>query len=453
MAGRLLVIQDYPDRQRLDVMKLLPAAAAQPCQEISWGAAKAAALAAVPADLIIANAHATAREAVDVFQRLARLPHTKRTFAVLPAEIDGALLQDAVACFDDFALWPSRREEIVARIRRLAGSGGGEVEAAEVGLMQELGFAQLVGEDPAFLRACAKIPLIAETAAPVLITGETGTGKEFCARAIHHLGKRRNAAFVPVDCAAIPDYVFENEFFGHVRGGYTDAHSDQKGLAEIADGGTLFLDEVDSLSLAAQAKLLRFLQERSFKPLGASKFAVVDVHIVAATNRELDAAVRERQFRPDLYFRLNGLRLWLPPLRERPMDIPVLALHFLRNLEPAQNGRGKRFSPAAIQQLSAYHWPGNVRELHNVVQQSALLADGPEILPEHLPISVLEPMAAVSDFQSGRERAIKAFERAYVADLLRRNRGNVTHAALEAHRDRRSIGRLIKKYNINRNAL
>src|SRR6266576_3614448 len=311
MAGRLLVIQDYPDRQQLDLVKLLPAAAPLPCEEMSWGAARAATLAAVPADLIIANAHAAAREAVDVFQRLAEMSHTKRTFAVLPVEIDGALLQDAVACFDDFALWPSRREEIVARIRRLVRSGGGEVEAVGVGLMQELGFAQLVGEDPAFLRACAKIPLIAETAAPVLITGETGTGKEFSARAIHHLSKRRNSAFVPVDCAAIPDCVFENEIFGHVRGGYTDAHADQKGLAKIADGGTLFLDEVDSLSLAAQAKLLRFLQERSFKPLGASNFVVVDVHIVAATNRDLEAAVRDRQFRPDLYFRLNGLRLWL----------------------------------------------------------------------------------------------------------------------------------------------
>jgi DNA-binding NtrC family response regulator len=437
----------------LDLVKLLPLPASQPYQEIPWGEARVEDLAAAPAHLIIANAHTDAREAVDFLRRLASFSHNKRTFAVLPAEIDRDLLRDAVACLDDFALWPSRREEIAERIRRLAKSSADDVESAGAGLLQELGFAQLVGEDSAFLRACAKIPLIAETGAPVLITGETGTGKEFSARAIHHLGKRRNAAFVPVDCAAIPDHVFENEIFGHVRGGYTDAHADQKGLAEIADGGTLFLDEVDSLSLTSQAKLLRFLQERTFKPLGASRFVTVDVHIVAATNRDLEACVRERLFRADLFFRLNGLRLWLPPLRERPRDIPVLALHFLENLGPARNGAGRWFTPGAIRRLSAYAWPGNVRELHNVVQQAALLAEGPEILPEHIPLPAAEDGVAPADFRSGREQAIEAFERAYVADLLRHNGGNVTQAALQARRNRRTIGRLIKKYNINRNPL
>ena len=422
-------------------------------QEIPWREAHVEDLASARVSLIIADAHTGAREAVDLFRRLAGYSHNKRTFAVLPAEVDRELLKNAAACLDDFALWPSRREEIAERIRKLAKTGADDVESAGACLLQELGFAQLVGEDPAFLSVCAKIPSIAEAGAPVLITGETGTGKELCARAIHHLGKRRNGAFVPVDCAAIPDYVFENELFGHVRGGYTDAHADQKGLAEIADGGTLFLDEVDSLSPAAQAKLLRFLQERTFKPLGASRFVTVDVHVIAATNRDLEACVRDRQFRADLFFRLNGLRMWLPPLRERARDIPVLAAHFLQNLAPTRNSVGRWFAPATLRKLSAYPWPGNVRELHNVVQQAALLADGPQILPEHIPFPEAEAAPAPADFRSGRERAIEAFERAYVSDLLCHSGGNVTQAAKQAQRNRRSIGRLIKKYKIDRNAL
>jgi transcriptional regulator with GAF, ATPase, and Fis domain len=452
MASRVLLIQDYPERRRLDIATLLPAPWPLSWQEIYWSEAKVDELAAAPANLIIANAQTAAHEAVDLLRRLAGLSHNKRTFAVLPEEIDGGLLKDAAACLDDFALWPSRREEIAERIRRLATMRTDYGEFPGAGLLQELGFAQLVGEDPAFLRVCAKIPLIAESGAPVLITGDTGTGKEFFARAIHHLGKRRSGAFVPVDCAAIPDYVFENELFGHVRGGYTDAHADQKGLAEIADRGTLLLDEVDSLSLAAQAKLLRFLQERTFKPLGASKFVTVDVHVIAATNRDLEACVRDRQFRADLFFRLNGFRLWLPPLRERPLDIPVLAVHFLQNLGPAWN-RGRRFTTEAMRKLSAYPWPGNVRELQNIVQQGALLSDGPQILPEHIPLPPLETRPAPAVFSAARGQAIEAFERAYVTELLRNSGGNVTRAAKEAHRNRRSIGRLIKKYNINRTAL
>ena len=249
------------------------------------------------------------------------------------------LLQRASEFLDDFVLWPTSREEIVQRIRRLVTSSGKASDPVGARLLQEIGFAQLVGEDPAFLRALEKIPSMADSDLPVLITGETGTGKEFSARAIHHLGKRGNYSFVPVDCGAIPDNVFENEMFGHARGGYTDAQGDQKGLAEIADHGTLFLDEVDSLSLAVQAKMLRFLQERTFKPLGANKFVTVDVHIIAATNQNLEDSVRRGRFRADLYFRLNVLRLWLPPLRERPLDIPALAKHFLQSMGPVRAQR------------------------------------------------------------------------------------------------------------------
>src|SRR5207247_1989977 len=158
---------------------------------------------------------------------------------------------------------------------------------------------------------------------------ETGTGKELCARAIHHLSSRRSFPFIPVDCAALPDHLFENEFFGHARGAFTDAHAEQKGLVAMAEGGTLFLDEIDALALTAQAKLLRFLEERAFKPLGADRFVKADVHVLAATNRSLEALIRNGQFRSDLYFRLNVLSLHLTPLRDRRGDIALLARHFV----------------------------------------------------------------------------------------------------------------------------
>jgi len=409
---------------------------------------------ALNGEIVVAIAQSRPTLAVDLFRRLSRSPHPNTSFAVLPREIDAQLLEIASEFLDDFVLWPTSREEIAQRIRRLVTFSGRASDSVGTRLLQEMGFADLVGEDPAFLRALGKIPIMADSDLPVLISGETGTGKEFSARAIHHLGRRRNYSFVPVDCGAIPDNVFENEMFGHARGGYTDAHGDQKGFAETANHGTLFLDEVDSLSVAAQSKMLRFLQERTFKPLGANKFVTVDVHIVAATNQDLEGAVRKGQFRADLYFRLNVLRLWLPPLRQRPMDIPLLAKHFLQSMEPTRNGRPRSFSTSALRKLALYQWPGNVRELYNIVQQAALTTEGSLILPEHilLPICIDESDTA-SSFRAGRERAIEAFERAYVEQLLRNSGGNVTRAAKQANRNRRSIGRLIQKYRIDRASL
>jgi len=200
----------------------------------------------------------------------------------------------------------------------------------------------------------------------VLIVGETGSGKELFARAIHSLGPRRNFPFVPVDCAAIPELLFESELFGHLRGAFTDASHDRKGLAAVAEGGTLFLDEIDALSLRSQAKLLRFLEERSYRPLGSERLIGLNVNVVAATNSDLQELVHSGKFRADLFFRLNVLRLRLVPLRERRDDIPLLASHFIRQIS-LENEIGPRIlTPAAIWKLTVYDWPGNVRELYNV---------------------------------------------------------------------------------------
>jgi DNA-binding NtrC family response regulator len=297
------------------------------------------------------------------------------------------------------------------------------------------------------------LPRAAASDLPVLITGETGTGKELCARAIHHLSRRNRFPFIALDCTTVPEHLFENEVFGHSRGAFTDARSDSRGLIGMAEGGTLLLDEIDSLSLAAQSKLLRFIQERTYRPLGSDKVLKADVNIIAATNRDLKSSVAKNQFRIDLYYRINVVNLHLPALRDRASDIELLARHFLH--EAKQSGaEAKRLSRAAIVKLQMYNWPGNVRELANVIHRAQWLADTSDILPCHIG---LPPEDAVSDgvaarFRECRALAIAEFERTYVERVLRSNSGNVTRAAREAGKERRAFGRLIKKYGLSARA-
>jgi len=396
------------------------------------------------------------KQALDFFQSLQTHPVLKPLLAILPGEAEEEILRNISGIADDFMLWPLRSPELHFRLKRLLEPEKHEATSVHDYLTQIMGFGQLIGTDPNFLRSIQKIPLIAKSDLPVLIAGETGTGKELCARAIHHLGKRRNAPFIAVDCSAIPDHLFENEVFGHARGAYTDARADQKGLAAMAEGGTLFLDEIDTLSLLAQSKLLRFLQERSYKPLGGERFVHLDVNVIGATNRELESCIRENQFRSDLYFRINVLRLQLPPLRQRRRDIRVLASHFLKSLPAPGNAIRKIFSASALRKLELYDWPGNVRELRNVVQRALVLCEGQNILPCHIAFSTsahdtdTDSEPSLRNFRRARIQAIEAFERSYIEEMLRKHRGNVTRAAREAGKERRSFGRLIKKYNIER---
>ncbi|MEO8679070.1 MAG: sigma-54 dependent transcriptional regulator [Vicinamibacterales bacterium] len=317
-----------------------------------------------------------------------------------------------------------------------------------------MGLGSLVGRAPAFLNMVARIPTVARTGHSVLITGETGTGKELCARAIHHLGPRARHPFIPIDCGALPDQLFENEVFGHARGAFTDARAEQRGLLAIADGGTVFLDEVDALSSSAQAKLLRFLQERTFKPLGAERFVRADVNVLSATNQDLAALVRQGRFRADLFYRLCVLALHLVPLRKRPGDVSLLARHFVRAGCDEQQLPQKTLSPLAAEALEAYDWPGNVRELWNVVRRAVTFAEGDTILRAHVQLDAGShpdaPEPANLSFRNARQLAVSSFERRFVEELLVRHGGNVTHAAKEAKKDRRAFGRLVKKYDICR---
>ena len=455
MPHRLLVIEPAHFPSELSVLRLLTPAEDYSLEHAFWDSLVPERLRCSEARLIVAVALTALAKAMELFCWLRTHPLPTPTFAVLPAEGDEEALRTAAEVVDDFVLWPVHGQEVSYRLRRILGSSPTDLESLRSQLNEQFGLAQIAGNDPAFVSAIEKIPLIASSDAPVLISGETGTGKELCARAIHHLSRRHLRPFVPMDCGALPESLMENELFGHIRGAYTDAHANQRGLVAMADGGTLLLDEVDSLSLAAQAKLLRFLQERTYRALGAEHFSQADVRLIAATNRDLEACLREKQFRPDLYYRLNVLHLHLPPLRERRGDIAPLARRFLDSLARVPGPPRKLLSPAALRKLESHNWPGNVRELFNVLERSTVFSRGVEIIPSEIMLPILGEEDETSRilFRHARSQAIQKFERAYVTDLLRKHHGNITRAAAEAGKDRRAFGRLVRKHEIDRHHL
>ncbi len=403
-----------------------------------------------PVDPVLPIASPEPGKAFRLFDWLEQRPIPAPTLAILPASASPEILTTACRLVDDFVLWPFRSSELRQRVVRVLGERRMDVDAVRDRLNRELGLSSLIGADPGFLRAIQSIPRIAANDGAVLITGETGTGKELCARAIHHLSGRRNFPFVPVDCAAFPEQLLENEIFGHARGAFTDARGDQKGLAALAEGGTLFLDEIDALSLPGQAKLLRFLEDHVYRPLGCERFSHANVRIVAATNRDLETGVQNKEFRADLFFRLNVFRLRLVPLRERPGDIAILAQHFLERLSAGRER--KSLSPAALRRLTLHDWPGNVRELRNEIQRACAFTEGCQILPSHVSVPVAVPSSEPHPlrFRDARARAISEFEKAYVEEILGKHNGNITRAAREAGKERRAFGRLAKKHQIRR---
>ncbi|OFW04014.1 MAG: transcriptional regulator [Acidobacteria bacterium RIFCSPLOWO2_02_FULL_67_36] len=252
------------------------------------------------------------------------------------------------------------------------------------------GAPQLVGEDPSLRKVFASLQRAAGTDTTVLLEGESGTGKELFARSLHALSARAEAPFVAINCAAIPETLLETELFGHEKGAFTGAVGRKLGKFEMAHRGTLFLDEIGDLPLSLQAKILRALEERRFERVGGTALVHVDVRLVAATNRGLRAAVAARRFREDLFFRLSVFPITVPPLRERPADIPVLARHFVERFCRDMKKKPLILSPAALDELVAYRWPGNVRELQNCIERAVILADGDSILPRHLNLSFVD---------------------------------------------------------------
>ncbi|WP_343632323.1 sigma 54-interacting transcriptional regulator [Roseateles sp.] len=299
----------------------------------------------------------------------------------------------------------------------------------------------IVSRSNVMAEVLAEARLVAASQAPVLIRGESGTGKELLARAIHAASPRAGRPFIAVNCGAIPEPLLESELFGHVKGAFTGALANHRGLFQAADGGTLLLDEIGDMPLALQVKLLRVLQEHQVRPVGSSQSVPVDVRILSATHRDLEAALAEGQFREDLYYRLNVVSLTLPGLDQRREDIPLLAQHFLQRLALKYDKRLNGFAPDALKALTMAAWPGNVRQLHNVVEQVSALATSPLIPLALVQRALRSPSIEVLPYAEARQR----FEREYLVGLLKLTDGNVADAARLADRNRTEFYRLLQR--------
>jgi two-component system response regulator GlrR len=324
--------------------------------------------------------------------------------------------------------------------------------------MHDALLAHLVGAEPAFLDSVRVIRKLAATNVTALIQGETGTGKELAARAIHYLGARRNYPFIPVNCGALPNDLIENELFGHVRGAFTDARESRGGVIASAEGGTLFLDEIECLTARGQVVLLRFLQDRAYRPLGGRELMTANLRIITASNANVAELVRAGHFRRDLMYRLNVFPLTMPALRDRPRDIALLAAHFLSRFAREYRQEEKILDAESVALLTRHTWPGNVRELENVIHHELLMTDGRVLRIRSLPSAVsptdslprdrLEGISFELGFRRAKAVVIAEFERAFLSRAMVETGGNVSRAARLAGKDRRAFSRLLKKHGL-----
>jgi DNA-binding NtrC family response regulator len=347
----------------------------------------------------------------------------------------------------DFCLAPLRIEELLPRVLRWA-SAINRTHGLTRELEEKLGLQRCVGVSRAFQEALRTLPRLARCDASVLIMGETGTGKEMCARAIHQLGRRADHPFIPVNCGAIPADLVENELFGHDAGAFTGAASSVRGLVHDAEGGTLFLDEIDSLPLGVQVKFLRFIQDQEYRPLGGRKAVQADVRIIAACNADLEALVHSGKFRADLFYRLNILPLKLPALRERREDIPILARHFMEKYAGELAAPPREISRAALEKLQRHAWPGNVRELENIMERAMVLSENLLLTAEDIRLPGNPPSPEEMSFKALKARAIAEFETAYIRQLLVISHNNISLAARAAQKNRRAFWQLMRKHHI-----
>lgn len=322
------------------------------------------------------------------------------------------------------------------------------MEKYECDLLPSHNLSTLIGKAPSFVKAIDNLPDIAKSNSPVLISGETGTGKELVAQAIHHLSARRDNPFVAVNCGLLQDSMLEDELFGHERGAFTDAYARRVGVFAQAEKGTLFLDEADSMSRNAQIALLRVLQDKRYRLIGGSREQQADVRIIVATNANLPDLVRSEKFRSDLYYRLCVFSINLPPLRDREEDLPILIAHFVKKHRPPDR-KELQLAPDVYSALSGYYWPGNVRELENAIIRGIYLSRRGIISIEHLGVPVHQYLPEeLLPLGTKKKEVIEAFEREYLIKLMHKTNGDVRQAARIARKDRSELYRLLRKHRV-----
>jgi two-component system response regulator GlrR len=433
----ILLVDDDPDILKLLSLRLV--AAGYGVRAVDSGEKALAVLAASRPELVITDLKMGGMDGLTLFDEIRKqapmLPVIILTaHGTIPDAVDAT--RRGVFGFQTKPFDGKHLVEQVEQALRLSGSGRGAGE--------EDWRSEFVTQSPKMENVLRQARLVAQSDASVFVQGASGTGKELLARAIHRASRRTQGPFVGVNCAAIPENLLESELFGHRKGSFTGATYDHKGLVPTADGGTLFLDEIGDMPLALQAKLLRVLQEREVRPVGATQGIPVDVRVISATNQDLDVQMKAGRFREDLYYRLNVVSLALPPLAERREDIILLATHYLKDTAARYAKDVLVFAPEALELLVAAPWPGNVRQLVNVIEQVvALCASG--VVPASLVQQALKeepaPLASL-------EEARGAFEREYLVRILRMTGGNVTHAAKLAQRNRTEFYKLLERHRL-----
>jgi two-component system response regulator AtoC len=348
----------------------------------------------------------------------------------------------------DFIPKPCKADHIRLVIEKALERRGLRAENRLLREEAEDGRRMVLGEDPGMRRLMAMARQVAESPSTVMIGGESGTGKQVLARAIHAMSGRKDRPFIQVNCTTLSESLLESDLFGHERGAFTGAHQAKKGRVELADGGTLFLDEIGDLSASIQAKLLHFLERGEFERVGGMKTMTVDARVIAATNRNLEKDVKEGRFRGDLYYRLNVVTLALPPLRERPADIRPIAEHFLEKFRSQMRKSISGFTPQCREKILGYTWPGNIRELENAVERAVVLATGPEITPDLLPAQCLQRMEESMETGATMEKALHQFKKQFIRKTLESTQWNQSKAAQVLDIQRTYLSRLIRELNL-----
>jgi len=448
LRGSVLVVDDNLEMRSLLVELLCQEGYA--AESLDSGEAAIERLAEKPCDLVISDLKMAGISGLELLKR-ARLLEPKQAIIIMTAFGSVASAIEAMKLGAlDYMVKPVKQAHLMVVVEKAFEriQLHKEVLRLREAISKSYRFSNLIGKSKAMQKVFDLIRRVSESTVNIAVTGESGTGKELVAKAIHYNSPRRHRPFVAVDCAAIPEMLLESELFGHVRGAFTDAKMDKKGIFEVAQGGTLFLDEIGEIPLGLQPKLLRAVQEKAIRRVGATRTLPVDIRIISATNRDLLEAVKAKTFRDDLYYRLNVLQIDLPPLRERREDIPLLAGHFLKKVVAEQKKAATVFSEASLKVLMNYSWPGNVRELEHAIERAVTLSESDTISAEDFPPAMLERQAdqVVLDQNLAKLAPLADVERDYVWQVLQALGGNKLQAAKVLQIDRKTLYKKIAAY-------